>query len=983
MHKREKSIFFIIVFITILWFLFILLDMPANYSYLREILFLSISIILVSIFIINFIKSVRERYNTIQTIEKALISNNIIPMITSQNEKIIETNKQFLKIAGYREPIFIIGKDIKNFFSEETYKKIYEFLSVDKTGEWIFLDGHFIDREKSISPVNLIIQKFNINGIRYEHINIINKDLVEMAIGEQFSIFDTILNNLNDVILFIDANNNINWINSSGEKYFPIRTDQIIGKKCHKLIFNNDSICNPCIIQESFKADSITEREIKNSDGRYYRITAQPIINAKGEYTGSIYRLSDITKQKEIEIKKIETEAKLSLISEQLPILIWLTDEDLKVTFAKGVVLKNVNISKEALIGKTLYEIFRTADPEHIVIKNALLALTGVSCSFQFDILGKHFTVYCEPFRSEEGKIVGCIGLSLDTTELINVQRELEKKNNILQINNEINKIISQSKSLEEMFDKIVNVIKNKANLKNVIYLEKDHSNETIYIKEAAEKNDILQNLFFVRFDKRENYNDPLLLCYFDKEVKIINDIEQFDLGQEYKKHLYELGYNSLLFIPIIIDDRIHSIFCFASAYKNEFKDISYLINVIDDIRFAIINRQLEERQRRNEEIIRQNQIMMVKAQKYEYASRFASTIAHDFNNILFSINSYLQLIIKDIQTDNRAQEYMNQIKMAVEKGGELTSYLMKYSTYDYMEKSYVKFLDIYNKTLNMLEELCKTKLVKFIPSNQLNSEKILCNEKHITEAILICARYLINRSRGNSTLFFQSTPIFLSDKDDGSLEDSAGMVKIEIMTDSLLPEELLNDDVFNVTILSKEEKQPEFNLPLLGNIIRLHGGYIYAEKGSEKSGFIIILPLSDKDKVKLEPKFNVVEEEKNILLVEDDPFVKEPIEMILKELRCNILTAPDGSEALKLIRRLNYKIDILITDVEMPIIDGITLAEEIYKYNKNTKIIYISGYIKDFASRERHFVPNSIFFQKPFPLEQLQKIVKDALKSS
>jgi two-component system cell cycle sensor histidine kinase/response regulator CckA len=98
--------------------------------------------------------------------------------------------------------------------------------------------------------------------------------------------------------------------------------------------------------------------------------------------------------------------------------------------------------------------------------------------------------------------------------------------------------------------------------------------------------------------------------------------------------------------------------------------------------------------------------------------------------------------------------------------------------------------------------------------------------------------------------------------------------------------------------------------------------------------------------------------------------------------INCNILSASDGENALKLLKKMDYKIDILLTDIEMPLIDGISLGEEIYKQNNRVKVIYISGYIKNFATREKRFVPNSIFLQKPFPLDVFKKIEIDTLKA-
>ncbi len=981
--KKYASLLIIISIIIFIWITAILLNMPDKTFFYREIIFSLILVLVVAYTIHSLHKDIKTVLFSTSEIDKIFTNEKYFPIITSKNRKIIYTNKKFLKLTGQNSPLFILGRDIREIFSDETYNKINEFLSSDKEREWKLIEGYIKTRDKNLKAISTLTQKFYYDGDIYESFDIFDKDLTKFISVIQPVYLASIINNISDIITFLDPEYNIQWINQPGERYLNKKTNEIIGKKCYKILFEREDRCTGCPFYEKPTTGDPIKREVKLPDGKYFAITITPVKDDQGKIIGLITIMRDITDQKEAEIKKMETEARVGLIAEQLPTLIWTVDENLKVTYVNGAILKNLKLSKESIIGKTLYEFLNQTNPEYPVIKHALLALTGESGSYQIKIMNRNYIVYYKPLINPENKIIGCVGISQDITEIINIQNELEERNYILSVIGDINRIISHSKSENEMIEEIIMSLTKNNNIANVIYFIKDNTNDSIIIDKVANNNSMLKEIFEIKMNATYIEKHPLLLSYIDMEIKFVNDVEKTDLPSEFKLGLEKLGYKSLILIPIIIEDRVHSIFCLTSESKDYFKNINYYKNIADDISVAIKNFTLQEKQKENLEIIRKNQLMMVKAQKYEYASRFASQLSHDFNNILFSIKSYLTIIRSSIATDNMIENYLNQIDAAIHKGGELTSYLMKYSNYESCTKVRTNADLLFKIISENISELCNEKSVKFVSENKCDSTYLHCDTERITEALNIAARYIINRSMSYSTIYLRLNKLILdqnSEEETDTLKNN--MLKIELMTDSILSNEDLSDDIFAIRLLSKSDKQPEFNLPVADNIIRLHGGYIYADRRKDLSGFVIILPIIYEPSNITEYKFSISDNKKNILIVEDDPYVKEPLEIILGGLNCNILTAPDGAEALKLLRRLDIRIDILITDVEMPIVDGITLAEEIHKVYKDVKIIYISGYIKDFASKEKRLIPDSFFLQKPFQMDSLKKIVMDVIKS-
>jgi two-component system cell cycle sensor histidine kinase/response regulator CckA len=114
------------------------------------------------------------------------------------------------------------------------------------------------------------------------------------------------------------------------------------------------------------------------------------------------------------------------------------------------------------------------------------------------------------------------------------------------------------------------------------------------------------------------------------------------------------------------------------------------------------------------------------------------------------------------------------------------------------------------------------------------------------------------------------------------------------------------------------------------------------------------------------------------ILLVEDEPMVRGVAERALTRHGYTVLTADNGEEALEVIRR-GEPIDLLISDVVMPGMDGPTMVEHARKERADLKVLFMSGYAEE-QLRESLNVDNAQFLPKPFSVQDLAEATKRAL---
>ena len=114
------------------------------------------------------------------------------------------------------------------------------------------------------------------------------------------------------------------------------------------------------------------------------------------------------------------------------------------------------------------------------------------------------------------------------------------------------------------------------------------------------------------------------------------------------------------------------------------------------------------------------------------------------------------------------------------------------------------------------------------------------------------------------------------------------------------------------------------------------------------------------------------------LLIVENEAAIRNLLQLALRKNGYTVLAAESGREALELVRDHSGAIDLLITDVMMPGMDGPTMAKKIREMSPDLKIIFISGYTED--RLKDHMGSNIFFLPKPFTLKQLAEKVKEAL---
>jgi CheY-like chemotaxis protein len=165
--------------------------------------------------------------------------------------------------------------------------------------------------------------------------------------------------------------------------------------------------------------------------------------------------------------------------------------------------------------------------------------------------------------------------------------------------------------------------------------------------------------------------------------------------------------------------------------------------------------------------------------------------------------------------------------------------------------------------------------------------------------------------------------------------------------------------------------------------IVKQSGGYIWADSAPGKgASFSIYLPRAqaEPDRVSEKPAVESVRGTETILLVEDEPEVRSLVERVLRDQGYQVLVADRPSEALTISLRSDLRLDLMVTDIVMPEMNGWELARRLKPHRPDLRVLYLSGYADESITRQGVLDPGVTLLEKPFRPRDLAQRVREVL---
>ncbi len=369
-------------------------------------------------------------------------------------------------------------------------------------------------------------------------------------------------------------------------------------------------------------------------------------------------------------------------------------------------------------------------------------------------------------------------------------------------------------------------------------------------------------------------------------------------------------------------------------------------------------------------------------SQKMQAVGQLAGGIAHDFNNLLTIILGYSEKILAQMSATNPLSEDIAAIHNAGERAARLTQQLLQFSRKAVPERVTLDLNDLVQHTSRMLRPLIGENIILSMvlaPALRL----IKADSGQIAQVIMnLCLNARDAMPQGGKLTIETRNVSFNPDRSGGEPDWQPGHYAQLIISDTgcgMSPEVLSR--VFEPFFTTKGlGKGTGLGLSTVYGIVQESAGYVSvsSEVGTGTT-FCISLPTEANE----EPSSHhsdsadaALDGGETVLVVEDEDGVRRIVRIALEMHGYRVLQARSGRDAMQLVENHSERIDLIVTDVVMPGINGRQLVESLLPHLSGCKVLFMSGYNDDTVLHNGVIAATTAFLQKPFTqMELLQKV--------
>jgi PAS domain S-box-containing protein len=642
---------------------------------------------------------------------------------------------------------------------------------------------------------------------------------------------------------------------------------------------------------------------------------------------------------------------------------------------------------------------------KHTVLENAQKRLSGHNAPDRYELKvvtksgdTRMLDFSAIPVVIEEQKAI--LTTAVDITEQKRAETQLRESNHRLESFLQVSRRITSTFSKSELMQAIVDNATRAIGLgSGAVYLLSDH--DTVYLAATVPP---LPDGFPEKFRVAAMDDHPhLAKAAATGRAVLIPDSETAVLTPAEQEILQLRKLRSSLFLPIRFADRPIGVLILSSTTKKHAftdQEISLLQGFADQAAQIFENiknfeqaakhaEELEQEiaERKQAEMEREKlQGQLIQAQKMESVGRLAGGVAHDFNNMLGVILGYTEFALGKVDVNSDVSRDLKKIQKAAKHSAELTRQLLTFARKQVISPRQLELNDTVESMLSMLRRLIGEDIelawhpgahlwpVKMDPAQ---IDQILANLCiNARDAVAGVGR--LSMETGNQTFdaaYCRRHPGFVA----------GDFVRLTVSDNGCGMDKTTLAHLFEPFFTTKEVgKGTGLGLATVYGIVKQNNGFInvYSEPG-QGATFTIYLPrfFSDEPVPPSEPeKTSHSGGTETILLVEDEPMILEVTTDMLQMLGYSVLAAPAPGEAIRLAQNHAGPIDLLMSDVVMPEMNGRDLAQTVTGIYPGIGLLFMSGYTADVIAHQGVLEDGVAFIQKPFSMAFLAEKVREVL---
>jgi signal transduction histidine kinase/DNA-binding response OmpR family regulator len=374
-------------------------------------------------------------------------------------------------------------------------------------------------------------------------------------------------------------------------------------------------------------------------------------------------------------------------------------------------------------------------------------------------------------------------------------------------------------------------------------------------------------------------------------------------------------------------------------------------------------------------------------SQRIEAIGRLAGGIAHDFNNLLTAILGYVDLLLEDLPRDDRSREDVEEIRKAAERATDLTRQLLAFSRKQVLQP---RVIDL-NAIVEGMDKMVRRLIGEDVALSSILARglgMVRADPGQIEQVILNLTVNARDAMPNGGRLTIETANVELDDQFVGRhVGAQAGShVMLAVSDTGIGMDEETKAHMFEPFFTTKGPgKGTGLGLATVYGIVKQSGGsiWVYSEPG-QGAAFKVYLPrveAAPDAEATAPPRGDIpLRGTETVLLAEDSDHVRELAARVLRAHGYVVLEARTGSDALQAARGHTGPIDLLLTDVVMPEMNGRELVERLTTLRRGLRVVYMSGYTTEAVVHHGVLDAGVHYVQKPFIPETLLRKIREVL---
>jgi two-component system cell cycle sensor histidine kinase/response regulator CckA len=398
-------------------------------------------------------------------------------------------------------------------------------------------------------------------------------------------------------------------------------------------------------------------------------------------------------------------------------------------------------------------------------------------------------------------------------------------------------------------------------------------------------------------------------------------------------------------------------------------------------IGWVFLMRDITERIKAEEEQ-RKLQTELLQIEKMNSIGRLAGGVAHDFNNILSAIIGFSQLALMKLPEDHPAADSIKIVYESGERAASLTRQLLAFSRKQVLEVKVVNLNTIIENVVKMLRRVIGENIVLDLDL-QNPIKNILADTGQIEQVLMNLLVNARDAMPSGGRVKVETSEVCVQEELDQKVTPGSYVMLSVIDTGTGMSKEV-QERIFEPFFTTKEVgKGTGLGLSTVYGIVKQHDGHItvHSEMGHGTT-FKIYFPMVNReaDGINAQKQSKLMRGTETVLVVDDEPSIRKLLIQTMQPLGYKLLDAPSGEDALKVSDEYPGVIDLLVTDVVMPGMNGMQLAETLQHRRPDMRVIFMSGYTDRAIVQKDMLDRKLILIQKPITPSVVAAKIREVL---